>query len=50
MEAKRMTQMMHWFIAHVLWMITYHLFLKKYFIMPGEMEYWEEYINKKFFG
>lgn len=45
-----MTQAMHNVIAVALLMVTWHIFFKKYFIRPEEVDFWAEWFDKKFYN
>jgi len=34
-------------IGHFICCVLFHLFLYDYLIMPGELEWWKEYMNEK---
>lgn len=45
-----MTQAMHNLIAVILLMVTWHLAFKKYFVRTEEVDFWSQWLDKKFFN
>ena len=45
-----MSQLMHMIIGIGLFQFTFHVFLKHRFNIPQELEFWENWFQKKFFN
>lgn len=44
-----MTEFEHLIVGLTLLGIVWHLFLRKYFLNPKDVEAWEDYLREKFF-
>ncbi len=46
MERKKMTPVQHLMLAYFLRTLVWHLLLKKYLLIPAEVNYWQEKMNR----